>query len=568
MTFDQGRRESVGPGASDRRVGWPTAQGIGASSADVIVVGGGHNGLACAAYLARAGIDTLLVESRADVGGCASTVSDLGARFNICNCDHTMVRAMPLIDELDLAAHGLRYLEPESGYLHLFHDRSTPWVHYPDLDRTLDGLALTYPGAVDAYRRYYHDAVPVAQLIIDMAQSPANGPRLLSKALQRRPAVAARLLDWSRRSVANVLGTFFDDWQMVMPAVSTGPTVWGLSPEQPGSGLAAALYATRHLIKTGRPVGGSGALTDALRASFEAAGGTVICSSCVDHLVVGRDGVQGVRLTSGETLGAPIVVAATDPQRVFVDWLHEMPLMARRRVRQWRSRPAQEGYESKIDAVIEGRPRYRDAERLEAVYPGLNSLEATMIISPDPAGLAQAHARRPAGLVADAPTFITNVPSVLDESMRADDGLQILSLEVLFTPYSLSGGWPASLEPSRWLELWSGLIEPGSATVDRWRAMTPEVYERDFGMHRGHTPAYTGTPLGTLLGRQPEVSRYRTPIAGLYLTGAATFPGAGVFGASGRNTAEVVRRDCRGPLRRRLGPIRRRLRSGGMTGVA
>lgn len=259
---------------------------------------------------------------------------------------------------------------------------------------------------------------------------------------------------------------------------------------------------------------------------------------------------------------APMVVAAADPQRVFVDWLDEMPRAARQRVQRWRARPVVDGYESKVDAVIEGRPRYRDAERLEAAYPGLDTLEATMVVSPDPEGLDDAHRQRAAGLVADKPTFITNVPSVLDRSMRADDGLEILSLEVLFTPYSLPGGWSASSEPERWLKLWSGLIEPGSARVDRWRAMTPEVYERDFGLHRGHTPAYTGTPLATLLGRQREVSRYRTSIEGLYLTGAATFPGAGVFGASGRNTAEVVRRDCQGPLRSRVAPLRRRLRSG------
>ena len=69
--------------------------------AEVIVVGAGHNGLICAAYLARAGIDTLLLEARPEVGGCASTVTDLDARFNICNCDHTMIRGMPIADELD-----------------------------------------------------------------------------------------------------------------------------------------------------------------------------------------------------------------------------------------------------------------------------------------------------------------------------------------------------------------------------------------------------------------------------------------------------------------------------------
>ena len=77
------------------------------NDAEVIVVGGGHNGLICAAYLARAGVQTVLLEARDSVGGCASTVNDLGARFNICACDHSLIRALPLIDELDLVHYGL-----------------------------------------------------------------------------------------------------------------------------------------------------------------------------------------------------------------------------------------------------------------------------------------------------------------------------------------------------------------------------------------------------------------------------------------------------------------------------
>src|SRR5688500_5096526 len=78
---------------------------------DAIVVGAGHNGLVCAAYLARAGVRTVLVEARDAVGGCASTVDAVGARVNICNCEHVAVRSVPLIEELDLARHGLRYVD-------------------------------------------------------------------------------------------------------------------------------------------------------------------------------------------------------------------------------------------------------------------------------------------------------------------------------------------------------------------------------------------------------------------------------------------------------------------------
>ena len=76
--------------------------------------------------------------------------------------------------------------------------------------------------------------------------------------------------------------------------------------------------------------------------------------------------------------------------------------------------------------------------------------------------------------------------------------------------------------------------------IDNWRAMTPDVYERDFHMKKGHSPSYIRSPLATLFGRLRELSRYETPISGLFLTGAATFPGAGIFGAPGRNTARSV----------------------------
>ena len=97
-----------------------------------IVVGGGHNGLICAAYLARAGIDTLVVEARPTVGGCASTVDALGARVNICNCDHTVFRTTPIADELDLDRYGLRYLDVDPAQQNLPLRR---WPGLADLPR-------------------------------------------------------------------------------------------------------------------------------------------------------------------------------------------------------------------------------------------------------------------------------------------------------------------------------------------------------------------------------------------------------------------------------------------------
>ena len=136
--------------------------------------------------------------------------------------------------------------------------------------------------------------------------------------------------------------------------------------------------------------------------------------------------------------------------------------------------------------------------------------------------------------------MLVNAPTMLDPTM-APAGRHVFSLEVLFTPFSLAGGWTDSDEPRRWLELFAGLCEPGflDSIVD-WRAMTPDVYERDFHLPAGHATSFAGGPLAAFRNPNPELTRYETAVDGLYLTGAATFPGAGVWGASGRNCAAVV----------------------------
>ncbi len=531
------------------------------TDAEVIVVGGGHNGLICAAYLARAGVDTLVLEARPEVGGCASTVSDLGARFNICHCDHTMIRALPVIDELELESHGLHYLEAAASHVNLFHDRSQPWVLLHDIGATIDGLDALYPDQVTAYRRYLADALPVAQLVIDIARIRPSMVRLAARVLPRHLEAARRLISWSRRSVDDVLSSYFDDWRLRMPAISTGPTVWGVPPTVVGTGLAAVSYATRHLVRTGRPEGGSGMLPTSTRASFEAAGGRVRCNARVESLLVENGSTLGVRLCDGATLRAHTVVAACDPHRVLVDWLDEVPSAARRLAARWRDRPDFDGYESKIDAVLSAPPRFAGQAELESVFPGVDLAEPTAIVNPSPGELAEAHRLRAQYQVAPRPTLLVNAPSVLDATMQPEPGHHVFSLETLFTPYALEGGWSSSAEPQRWLELWAGLAEPGfGATVERWRVMTPIRYEQEFSMHRGHTPAYAASPLSTFIGRNRELSRYRTPITGLYLCGAGTFPGAGIFGASGRNAANVVEADLHGPIGRHLSTLRRSAR--------
>ncbi len=515
------------------------------SDVDVVVVGAGHNGLVCAAYLARAGLSVQLIEARDQVGGCASTVDALGARVNICNCDHVMIRTTGIIEDLDLARFGLRYVDLDPCSVGLDWDGREPWAAFHDLDRTIAGLEATRPDQVDAYRRYIEIARPAAELMIELTRQIPSPGRVARRLLDRRARGLRTLLAWSRRSALDVFRSFFSDDSMATPALCTGPTVWGVAPDTPGTGLAALSYALRHLSPIGRPVGGSGALTDALRVCFEAAGGAVRCGSRVARLVTDGGRVRAVELMNGDVIETRSVVTACDPRSVLVDLMDGGDPRAHRLQNRWRSRPVHEGYESKIDAVVDAVPRYRAVtDRFRAAVGG-EADGTTWVVAPSIDEMREAHALIDRGRVADRPMMLVNVPSAVDDTMRVPGSFgeqgHVISLEVLFTPYSLAGGWPGSAEPDRWLDSWASLLQDDYRSCIRdWRVMTPPDYERDFNMNRGYTPAFAGSPVTALLGRRRELTRYRTPIPNLFLSGAATYPGAGIWGAPGRNAASVV----------------------------
>jgi phytoene dehydrogenase-like protein len=465
-----------------------------------------------------------------------------GARVNICNCDHALIRATGVIEELDLAAHGLRYLDLEPAQLAIPWGGEAPWLLFGDVDRTLQSLALSHPDQVDGYRRYVDDLLPAARLVMAMTGGVPTPRGVAGRLVGARGRGLRSLLKLSRRSAADVLRDYFTSDALLGPVATTGPAVWGLPPQAPGTGLGALGYALRHLTAVGRPVGGSGVLTDALARAVVAAGATIRTGARVAAITCAGGRAAGVRLADGTRIDAGTVIAAGDPRTTLVELLHAPPATARSLVERWRARPGRDGYESKVDAVIDVLPRPRGLvdEHLDVL--GVDEvLHATMVIAPGLDAIAAAHQTAAAGRVAAEPLYLSNVPSVLDPTVKPPDGGHVFSLETLFTPYALHGGWQDSREPERWLAAFASLMEPGfEAGIRRHRLVGPEDYERDFSMPAGYAPSFAGGPLAALLGRDRELTRYATPIPGLYLTGSGTFPGAGVSGAPGRNTARVV----------------------------
>ena len=505
---------------------------------DAIVVGGGHNGLVSAAYLARGGLRTLLIEARHAVGGTAASEQFAGAMVNICNCDHITFRTTPVIEELGLAAHGLRYLEVEPAQVNMSWSGGPAWASYHSLEQTLDSIGRNYPQEVDGYRRYAKAAMPAVELVFDAANDPPSFGGLTKKVLAKKGRGVSTMLRWSRRSAADVMREFFTTDALQGPGMLVGPMVWGISPEFKGSGLGALTYALRHVGKVGRPIGGSGEVPRTLLAAFELAGGTVRTGTRVEAITCEGERVRGVTLADGTELTAGIVVSACNPHDTFLSWLRDPPPQANGLVRRWRAIPHDDGYESKIDAVLTAVPHLRAAEQA-----GLDGdLTATYAIAPTIADMHRGYGLMSSGAVLQRPGLIANVPSVGDTTI-APAGRHILSLETLYTPYGLPGGWASSTEPARWLDLFAELAQPGfTDTLVEWRAMTPDRYEREFHLPHGHATSFAGGPLAALRNKNPELTRYETPVKGLFITGAATFPGAGVWGASGRNAALTVLR--------------------------
>ncbi|MEI8241047.1 MAG: NAD(P)/FAD-dependent oxidoreductase, partial [Actinomycetota bacterium] len=319
-----------------------------------------------------------------------------------------------------------------------------------------------------------------------------------------------------------------------------GPMVWGISPEFAGSGLGALTYALRHVGTVGRPVGGSGMVPRTILAAFLQAGGELRTDTKVSTITCEGPAVRGVSFTEGTEVRGRVVVSACNPHDTFLNWLKNPPPQASGMVERWRTIPHDDGYESKIDAVMTQVPHLRAAE--EAGLDG--DLAATYAIAPSIADMHRGYQMMAGGKVLDRPGLLANVPTVGDDTL-APAGIHVLSLEALYTPYGLSGGWRQSAEPARWLELFSGLAQPEFFdSIREWRAMTPDRYETDFHLPHGHATSFAGGPLAALRNANRELTRYETDVKGLYLTGAATFPGAGVWGASGRNAAITVLRSA------------------------
>ena len=535
--------------------GAPNGNGAGADGPGAIVVGGGHNGLVAAFYLARAGMRPLVLERRDIVGGACVT-EEFAPGFHASSGAYvlSMLRSAVRAD-MRLDERGLE-VDAAGPSLHLFDDGEHLLVHEEP-----EALAAEVSrfSAHDAAQvpRFEENLARVAELImpfIDMAP-----PDLVS----RRPADLLRTVRFGlqgarhRGEVDDALWTFatsarqyldewFEDdhvkaafgWHAINDSLagpSTAGTAYVLLHDHAGEDPSAGVRAW------GFVRGGIGRVTELMAEAAVEAGATIRTEAEVEEILVSDGTARGVRLVDGEVIEAQIVLSNADPKRTFLGLLGESDVGAdvTARIRGYRS----DGSCLKITLGVDALPRVATVGDEPGVvgdhHRGITEITGSL------AALDRAQAEARAGQSGRDPHIELCIPSVLDPSL-APPGHHVVTIDVCSQPYELAEGWDAAKEriADEAIERISRHLPDLKDTIVHREVLSPLDFERRFNMTGGH-PLHGEMGFDQLFSLRPTrgYADYRTPVENLYLCGAGTHPGGGVTGANGRNAAHQVLRD-------------------------
>lgn len=510
---------------------------------DIVVAGGGHNSLVCAAYLARAGLRVAVLEARPVIGGNTVTeeLTVPGFLHDPCASAHVLLQSSPTLrnNELDLGRYGLEYRFPDPVLTMPFED-GTSLTMWRDLERTVEEIARFSRRDAEAYRRLIAEYDAVKGVFTRYRYTPIGYGPSLDESLRQAPEGNLWLRRY-RQSALEVIEDYFEDdhvrtfflWLAFMT----------LQPvDRPFTGrLAYALANGRQYHSWTTPVGGSGALPRALAALIEDHGGVVLTGRRVSELLL-RDGrCVGVRTADGEPFLAEKAVVST----IHIKHLVEMaPREAwgedfLRGVDTWRA-----GF-----TMFVAHYALREAPRFPIDGGHQPCVAAGLAASPDNMLRLLADFRR--GRVhQDPPVLLVICSSVADET-RAPEGGHTLKV-VSFFPYDLAEGGPA-----RWDAIKEEVAQRNLEYLRRFVPnLTDEVIlgkyvESPVDLERRNAHNWRGTCHGGdmspaqsgALRPVPGWAAHRMPIPGLYQTGATTHPGGSVSAGPGRNAAWVLLED-------------------------
>jgi phytoene dehydrogenase-like protein len=522
-----------------------------ATTYDTCIIGGGHNGLVCAAYLARAGQRVVVLERQDLVGGAALTREVFpGFKFSVFSYVVSLLRP-EIIRDLDLPRHGLHILPLESTLTPLENgDYLAQWGDHDQNHRELARHSLKDAEAYDEFGRLMHHMGRAVKPLLAMSPPDpcSNDPReLLGLA---RFAQHFRSLGRSRfyalhklltMSTADYLDEWFETEGLKATKSASGIIGTFLGPRSPGSAYVLLHHYMGELDGVfrawGFAKGGNGSVSGAIAGAARAAGVEIRTEAPVARVTV-RDGrARGVVLENGDEVAARRVVSGVDPRRTFLQLVgaEHLPEPFARAIERYKFR----GSSGKVNLALAELPNF-------TCLPGRGPhLRGAISISPTVDYLERAYDDAKYGEFSRRPYMDVVIPSMIDPEM-APPGKHVMSVFVQYVPYHVNGGWTAAKREAFGDAVVDTLTEYApnlKPAILHRQVITPHDIESMTGLTEGNIFQGELTLQQMFFLRPaPQWSRYRTPIDGLFQCGSGTHPGGGVMGASGRNAAfEILR---------------------------
>lgn len=518
---------------------------------DAIVIGGGHNGLTAAAYLARAGKDVLVMERRYVLGGAAVTEEVFpGFKFSVCSYVVSLLKAN-IIRELMLPKFGLELLPLESTFTPLDNDYL---MRTADPDETYREMYRHSPRDAETYTRFGPLMGQIGMAVRPILETiPPNAIRpsfpdlsAMKKLLNHFKTLSSEQFEYLTKLMTMSSADFLDEWFEFEPLKATmsasGIIGTFMGPRSPGSAYVMLHHYMGDIDGAfrawGFQRGGTGAVSMAIARSAEYFGAKIMTEAPVEKVIVNNGRAIGVALENGDEYKADKVISALDPKLSFLKMVDEtdLPNDFVTDIKNFRIR----GSSGKVNLALDALPEF-------TCLPGNGPhLRGAISISPDFDYIEKAYDDAKYGNFSEVPYIDIIIPSVLDPEM-APPGKHVMSCFVQYAPYNINGGWDDQKREDFGDAVINALARFAPNIKDiilHRQVLTPADIESTFGLTEGNI-FHGELSLQQLFALRPAVkwANYKTPITNYYQCGSGTHPGGGITGSPGEMAAKKIIKD-------------------------
>jgi phytoene dehydrogenase-like protein len=519
---------------------------------DAIIIGGGHNGLVNAAYLARAGKNVVVLERRHLVGGAAVTEEVYpGFKFSVFSYVVSLLRP-EIIRDLDLPRHGLEILPLESTITPMFNgDYLGSWADHDQTRQELVRHSLRDAEAYDEYGKLMHHMAMAVKPILAMVPpdptslAPSDLRGMLKFGLNFR-SLSKKHFHALYKLMTMSSGDFLDEWfeTDVLKATKSASGIIGtfMGPRTPGSAYVLLHHYMGEIDGAfrawGFAKGGTGAISESIASAARELGAEIRLNTTVSRIQSKGGRITGVVLDNGDELASDVVVTSLDPKRTFLKLMDErdLPTDFVQDIKRYKIR----GSSGKVNCALSALPEF-------TCLPGIGPHHRGAVsISPSMEYVENAYDDAKHGEFSKRPYMDIVFPSMIDPQM-APPGKHVMSVFVQYAPSSITGGWDASKRDA-FGDAVINAIEKFAPNIRRTilhrQVLTPQDIEDITGLTEGNI--FQGElALHQLffLRPAPGWAKFRGPLRGLYQCGSATHPGGGIMGAGGRLAAIEILKD-------------------------